>query len=88
MVEEKVTYDIHSDHPWALLPMLVDAKIITAVEAHDDIIFAQSSVLRKGFREMNSLLNVLFENEDITARGLERLQRVLVNAQADSTPDY
>lgn len=76
-----------SDHPWAHIPALIDAKVITPEEARDNIIFAQRSTLRRAFRELQGLLVELHVREEITPRGLERIQGVLVRAQADEAPD-
>lgn len=76
-----------SPHPWAHLPKLVEAKILTPEEARDNIIFAQRSTLRRAFRELQGLLVELHSRDEISQKGLERIQGVIIRAQADEAPD-
>ena len=76
-----------SDHPWAHIPALIDAGVLTPEQARDDIIFAQRSTLRRAFRELQGALTELYGREEITPKGIERIQGIIVRAQADEAPD-
>jgi len=82
-----VSAPVYSDHPWACIPALIEAKVLTPEDARDGIIFAQRSTLRRAFRELNGLLTEMLVREEITQKGVERLQSVIIRAQADEAPD-
>lgn len=76
-----------SDHPWSYLPDLVAAEIITKEEARDDIIFAHRSAHRRAFRELQALIPELAARDEISPKGIERIQRVIITAQSEELPD-
>mgnify|MGYP000013946100 CR=1 FL=1 len=76
-----------SDHPWAHIPALIEAGVLTPEDARDNIVFAQRSTLRRAFRELQGLLVEMHARDEITPKGLERIQGVIVRAQADEAPD-
>ena len=76
-----------SDHPWAHIPALIEAGVLTPTEANENIIFAQRSTLRRAFRELQGAMTELYGREEITAKGMERIQGIIVRAQADEAPD-
>lgn len=76
-----------SDHPWAHIPALIDAGVITPEEANRNIIFAQRTTLRRSFRELQGMLTEMMVRDEITPKGVERIQGLIVRAQADEAPD-
>jgi len=76
-----------SDHPWAHIPALIEAGVLTPEDARDNIVFAQRSTLRRAFRELNGLMPEMMMREEITPKGVERITGVIVRAQADEAPD-
>ena len=76
-----------SDHPWRHIPALIEAGVIAAEEANQHIIFAQRSLLRRAFRELQGLLVEMQVREEITPKGIERIQGVITRAQADEALD-
>ena len=74
-------------HPWECIPALIDAKVITPQEANEHIVFAQRSTLRRAFRELQGAMTEMLVREEITPKGIERLQGIIIRAQADEAPD-
>lgn len=76
-----------SDHPWAHIPALIDAGVLTAEDAREGIIFAQRTTLRRSFRELQGMLTEMMVRDEITQKGVQRIQGLIVRAQADEAPD-
>lgn len=87
VVEDGKRPVILSSHPWAILPQLVEAGILTEEQARDDIVLAHQHGFRRFFRELEALLPELLELELIDKRAVDKIRRILANAQAGSTPD-
>lgn len=76
-----------SDHPWAHLPALIDAGVLTPEEAKEGIVFAQRTTFRRAFRELQGALVEMQARDEITPKGIQRIQGIIVRAQADEAPD-
>lgn len=76
-----------SPHPWAHLPALVEAGILSADEARDKVILAHESAHRRAFRELQALVPEMLARGEIEPKGVERIQRVIVAAQGAELPD-
>jgi len=76
-----------AEHPWAHIPALINAGVLSPQEANENIIFAQRSTLRRAFRELQGLMPEMLARDEITPKGVERIMSVVVRAQADEAPD-
>lgn len=76
-----------SEHPWACIPALIEAKVLTPDQARDDIVLAHRSAHRAAMRELSGLLPELLQRGDLTSEGMTRIQRCLGRAQAEELPD-
>ena len=76
-----------SPHPWAHLPALVEAGVLTPEQARDEIVLAHKSAHRRAFRELQALIPEMLARGEIEPKGVERIQRVIVTAQGAELPD-
>lgn len=76
-----------SEHPWATIPALIDAGVLTPQEAKDNIVLAHRSMHRRAMRELSGLLPELMGRGDLTGEGMQRIQGCLSRAQAEEIPD-
>ncbi len=73
-------------HPWELLPLLVEADILTKEQARG-IVLAHEDANRRALQEVHALLPELMRDELIDPRGAQRIQRVVAGVARNSMPD-
>lgn len=76
-----------SEHPWATIPALITAGVLSPEQARDDIVLAHRSIHRRAMRELAGLLPELMSRGDLTPAGMQRIQTCLGRAQAEELPD-
>ena len=67
------------DHPWSILPALVDAEILSHDEAKR-IVLAHENANRRALQEIHALLPELLHSQDLTERGHRKLVTVVTKA--------
>lgn len=75
-------------HPWAIAIQMVnnDPQILTPEEAKR-IVFAHENVLRRAIREVRMILPDLVQAEELTPRGMNRIEGALLRASHEESPD-
>ena len=76
-----------AEHPWSLIPALIDAGVLTPDQAREEIVLAHKGISRRVMREMAGLLPELMQSGDLTQKGMQRIQTCLGRAQAEELPD-
>ena len=76
----------HPKHPWEILPMLVEADILSREEAKH-IILAHEDANRRALQEIHALIPELMARELIDPHGAEKVRAVVIKAMRDGMPD-
>ena len=68
-----------NEHPWRVLPALVEALILTPDEAKG-IVLAHENANRRALQEIHALLPELMHSGDISEKGHRKLVTVVTRA--------
>ena len=73
-------------HPWAILPDLVRAEILTPIEARG-IVLAHEDANRRALQEIHAILPELMAAGLLEEKGAHKIRQVVQRAARDGMPD-
>jgi hypothetical protein len=77
---------MNSNHPWAILPLLVEAEIISKEDARS-LVMGHQDMHRRIVQEILFSLSDLVEKEEMTPEGVRRIHAICQRYQMLDTPD-